>query len=522
MLSGIYDRVPDATFEAPVSTSFSVADQSHTVDCDVEPGGCIVGVKVLLSGGGTVEAWAPLTFAGAIDVEPNRNLGDGDSLTASGDGVEPGAWTLAQCTTGFVDAPDPALVAASCSPPTAVTVSGGAFSTAVAVHDPLVTVDGSSHDCGYTGCAVVLARAGDPAARSAAISFGPPTVSADPATDIGRNAPVAVSVAGIPGESARLAVCASSVDFASCTPFERVELDSVGAALAPNVSVPPESAGGVTPAYDCNEEPCSIAVFVDDEDLVASTPVTFAPSPVISITPRAGLLEGQSVTVSVNNLTPGASYAIFGCGAGCEPPIDVTASAGGVATTTATVSQVAGVDYCRSNCQFALWADGLFVAKAYSMAEGAVAASPADGLADGDTVQVSGTDLMPTLRRAEPGPVPHRRLGAGAVRRRPGRRALALRRLRPLRAAAQRGGRHRHRVDLRRRPAGGVVVHVVPGPRGRLHHRARGLRGRALPVRHGCAVVGLAHADHLRAGVTRRRRPGGVSRPCPRPRGGRG
>ena len=117
------------------------------------------------------------------------------------------------------------------------------------------------------------------------------------------------------------------------------------------------------PTYDCHEEPCSVAVFVDDEDLVASTPVTFAPSPVISITPRAGLLEGQSVTVSVNNLTPGASYAIFGCGAGCEPPIDVTASAEGVATTTAAVSQVAGVDYCRSNCQFALWADGLFVAK---------------------------------------------------------------------------------------------------------------------------------------------------------------
>ena len=49
LLSGIYDRVPDATFEAPVSSTFSVADQSHTVDCNVEPGGCIVGVKVLLT-----------------------------------------------------------------------------------------------------------------------------------------------------------------------------------------------------------------------------------------------------------------------------------------------------------------------------------------------------------------------------------------------------------------------------------------------------------------------------------------
>ena len=147
-----------------------------------------------------MEGWAPLRFAAPIDVEPNRNLGDGDSLTASGDGLEPGAWTLAQCTAGFLDAPDPGLVDASCSPPTDVTVSGGAFSTPVAVHDPLVTVDGSSHDCGYTGCAVALAGAGDPVARSAAISFGPPTVSADPATDIGPNAPVAASVAGIPGE----------------------------------------------------------------------------------------------------------------------------------------------------------------------------------------------------------------------------------------------------------------------------------------------------------------------------------
>jgi len=212
-------------------------------------------------------------------------------------------------------------------------------------------------------------------------------------------------VAGIPGDWARLAVCASSLAFDDCNPIERIDLDSVGAALAPAVNVPPEGPGPVA-AFDCNEEPCSLAVFVNDQDLVASTPVTFAPSPVISITPGAGLLEGQSVTVSVNNLTPGASYAIFGCGAGCEPPIDVTASAEGVATTTATVSQVAGVSYCRSNCQFALWADGLFVAKAYAMAEGSVAASPATGLADGDTVHVAGTDLMPTYDGPNLGPFP--------------------------------------------------------------------------------------------------------------------
>jgi hypothetical protein len=143
----------------------------------------------------------------------------------------------------------------------------------------------------------------------------------------------------------------------------------------------------------------------------AVTPITFTPPPVVALTPSTGLLEGQTIHVDASGLRPGFSYVVQRCTPSflCEtlPPI-LTAGLDGTASFDVTASQrVGSYGYCRADCRIVLAHNGIDDGVApFAMAVGSLAVTPSSGLTDGQTVQVTGSALMPTYAGPTLGPFP--------------------------------------------------------------------------------------------------------------------
>ncbi|HEV7759427.1 MAG TPA: neocarzinostatin apoprotein domain-containing protein [Acidimicrobiales bacterium] len=184
---------PPAHLEwTPVAAQASV-DGSGRIDCRTDPSGCVAGVVAVTLPIGDMSvvasAFDDIVLIDALAVAPARRLADGDVVTVSGRDMEPGDRAVAQCGRAFSSDPTPASAAELCSPPVPVTPdAGGAFTTDLTVHDPLIPagVGADPVACGGEGCAIVLLpvdqdRPGLRAAGTFGISFGPLRLAASSA-----------------------------------------------------------------------------------------------------------------------------------------------------------------------------------------------------------------------------------------------------------------------------------------------------------------------------------------------------
>jgi hypothetical protein len=128
------------------------------------------------------------------------------------------------------------------------------------------------------------------------------------------------------------------------------------------------------------------------------------PPPALSLDPATALLDGEPMTAAGTNLVPGDAYELAVCrGALCAPPQAAVAAADGtIAATVPAVQRFTSVTgryvSCRADCEVVVRdLRGVIAARqGFAMAEGTVSVTPDAGLTDGQVVQVTGADLMPT------------------------------------------------------------------------------------------------------------------------------
>ena len=133
-------------------------------------------------------------------------------------------------------------------------------------------------------------------------------------------------------------------------------------------------------------------------------PVTFLPSRQLVVDPMLGLRDGQSVAFRGYGLTPGASYSVRTCdllavSCGADQAV-VVADQGGKVAGTLTVTQAPGqYGACGLPCLVRLRAVAggePELTRAYTIRQGTIDSTPQEGLADGQPVTVTGTNLPPT------------------------------------------------------------------------------------------------------------------------------
>jgi hypothetical protein len=401
-----------------VSVTFSPFGLAGQLSCSDDPVGCVVGALSFedpddWSSPVVAAGFDDITFGNALSVAPARELTDGSALTVSGADMDPGTWSVAQCGRAFVDDPTPTPTQAAdlCGPATPVVVGPDhAFTAELVGHDPLVPAGGGEPlACGASGCVVVLSSPGDLATTSRGISFGGATVTLDPAGPYVKGTNVTLTVAGVPLGSlhTRLQQCIAPVGptlaesrcdlgHLPVTALDNGE-GSVATLLADGIYTDPL-------VYSCRDEPCVFAVFDEsDRTLGVSAPFELQPPPTATLEPSTGLLDGQEVTLTARGLFPNAPHSAYWCGSGeCDGVTHLMSAADGTLTATLRASQIPDIPrmrgYCRTACRVSLFPEafGEAVELTWSMAEGSLVASPDTGLGDGDPVQITGTDLMPT------------------------------------------------------------------------------------------------------------------------------
>src|SRR5690606_17256949 len=231
LLSSITDGPVPTSIDVTVREVFTPAFGGNAVHCGSEPGGCIVGTAVLTATGSDQRAWASISFL-SVDMAavPSRGLADGATTTVSGSEVPDGTWSLAQCAATYLSGREPAQRDALCSPATAVTVVDGAFAVDMTVSDPLIAVDGSSIPCGYAGCVLDVSSTDSSLHGTSHISFGPPSITTDPAAPFGTADVVDVTLAGLPGDTASVRQCGEPIAADRCDAGSEVALDLWGGA----------------------------------------------------------------------------------------------------------------------------------------------------------------------------------------------------------------------------------------------------------------------------------------------------
>jgi len=408
LLAGLEEGPVPPSIDVTVTEVFTPPFGGPTVYCKVEPGGCIVGTAVFDAATGTDQrAWAPIGFpSGDMAAVPSRGLAHGATTTVSGSGLPAGTWSVAQCVATYLIGRDPAQRDALCGPATDVTVVDGTLTVDLTVNDPLIAVDGSSIPCGYAACVVDLSSAATDVHDTTTISFGPPSITMDPAGPFESAEAnfVVVTLAGLPGDAAVLRQCGEPIAVDRCHAGSEISLDPWGGATVRELS-PRPLLNTPTGQVDCRAEACTIAAFVDGA-VAASAPMTFRPLIALTLTPSTDLMDGQSIAVEATNLRPGRQYTLLRCAWGCYEVASVTPSSDGVVTASVTAAQRLGDRIvCRDNCEIGIYDGGSELRAArYEMSQGTVSADPSVDLADGETIQVSGRMVQPSYTGPNIGP----------------------------------------------------------------------------------------------------------------------
>lgn len=374
------------------------------IDCATVAGGCVVGVHALFSDGTSSAWWTPITFEPDADATPRVNLADGDAITVTGRGLAGGGATVAQCSatyarnTGIVDRD------MACSPAVPLTDAGTDGTATVVVHDPMTSERGFTGGCGYRDCALVVATPDAPVHVALPISFGPPSLAV-PAGPHADGATVAVGLDGIAADEVRVRQCGTGGTI--CADSTDVLLDATGSADVERTVRRTLTYGDET--VDCSAEPCSLVAEVDGV-VVASAPIAALGPLTLAVAPDIDVLDGQEVTVTITGAPATSSVPLYRCagedGSDCVGVgLAMTDATGTASVTTAVARRPDDATICREQCGFKVVASETLVAT-FAMATGSLDATPTAGLGDGDTVIVTGTDLMPSYAGRPIGPFP--------------------------------------------------------------------------------------------------------------------
>jgi len=405
-------RFPDITFGAPshattrVDSVFTGWGANGPTNCHVAPG-CVVG---WMDAGTTIHGFAPVSFVPDLrPTPPQRNLTDGTTVQVTVGGTPAGSPAVAQCDKGILDDPTPASADALCAPSTpVVSQPGGGLGADLVVHDPFTPVSGGgSRSCGYETCVIVLAPVGAEAPASVAISFGPTLLTRLTDEPVAVGDATELKVFGTPLAGVQLSQCrlplGTSVATSQCINTAQAGgADSWGTLVTVKTTV-----RTVATPNDCDHAGCGFAV----SDLAGNW--LSAPVPVqlrfIDAEPvDQPFLDGAPIGINGEGLPAGSEYLVRHCEDSperCDDGITVAAAADGTVIESIPARQVfttTGGDFvlCRPNmCSIFITdvaAGQDLVGRPYTMADGSIAVAPDSGLGDGQTVQVTGTDLMPT------------------------------------------------------------------------------------------------------------------------------
>jgi hypothetical protein len=322
--------------------------------------------------------------------------------------LDPGATvTLAQCV-DFVDVPRDLE---NCLAGPTVTLPTSGRGTAEVTLAQTVEVDGVTYDCGLRPCQLV---AFDPSGNELATAHVPGSVPSgritlERTTSIPPGATVHATVES--GGFTLLGQCVASVLDGTIGATEGCKLLGYVYPGRSELDVTLEDrfmpATGTQPVA-CADHPGGCIVAMGDASGATSwyVPIGFGPPPSLTVTPATGLVDGQAMTVDVAGLFPGQAYTLRRCSSpatagNCEPAVgEFVASDEGEVTATVPAAQQLDAPrrtYCRDNCVVAAVrsSDGVVAAAGgYRMAGGSLAAAPSTGLADGQTVTVTGSGIM--------------------------------------------------------------------------------------------------------------------------------
>jgi hypothetical protein len=411
--------LPPELTEWPAASAFTTDDGSQRVDCHDHEPGCVAGMVTFAdrTDPGSVLAadFFDIYFTNTLRGAPSRELADGDTISVTGTYMTAGDWSLVQCEYSLLD-PIP-ITPEVCTAPTPVTVTADrTFTADFVVHDPMATPRGSTF-CGSANCVVGLVSATDPpgnvrmAANQFGISFGPTVAGMLPPNPIPDGVEVGLYVRGGPAGTLQVHQCAlplgATLSDSRCSDVgDRFVVDESGQGsglVVPHAVLAPAT-GGAT--VDCRTDACAFVAFdAAGEIAVRWTPLVFTPPSVVTLTPSSGLLEGTTMTLAIDNLSRSTLHDVWLCATLlCDSQQTIATGADGTLHATLTASQrIDGSGdlhaYCRANCEILVVSYGpsrRLLRVPYALAEGALVASPDTGLGEGQTVQVTGTDLMPT------------------------------------------------------------------------------------------------------------------------------
>lgn len=395
---------------AYVARSSFTAIGGRVVDCGVEPGDCVISAAGL---GGSGFVSAPITIEPPVLTAelPDSPLGDGTPIAVTVRGAPGSAVTVAQCAFPA----GTTLAASRCGPGVGLQVGADRRATGSVAVTFEVDTGAGPLDCRAEACGLAAFDAAGALLRALPVSFEVRlALDVSPAAGLIDGGLVLATVSGHRQSQLGVLQCRAGAgpdDIVS----DCASLGVVVPAGANTEYVPANAEASFT--TDSGEEvacalqpgACVIALGAVGSTQWAAVPITFAQ---VALAPSAtGLHDGQPLTISATGLLPDTAYRVLRCDPtsvpACEPEPDapvVTSGADGtveVATTAAqrfTSGPRGGPQYCRDECTFRLAPDGWplpwYISVPYAMAEGSLAASPSSGLGDGDTVTLTGSDLM--------------------------------------------------------------------------------------------------------------------------------
>ncbi|MBN2621722.1 MAG: hypothetical protein JXA83_00080 [Acidimicrobiales bacterium] len=394
----------------PVEVPFTVHSTvtSYTgrpVDCGLAPEDCLIAAANI---GGADFVTAPITVEPpAVTATPiDEPLLDGARLTVSVRGTPGEAVTVAQCASP----PGAAVGDSRCGPATELVLGDDGRATTALTVGFVVDTSGDPVDCQAEDCAVAAFDSAGALIRAVPITFVDPLViTVNPTAGLYDGAQINASVRGYRARNLNFYQCVTgavlSDTVVDCHYLGRVASGSRSEVLIIHV----DPAVGNVPC-DGQAGDCMIGVSSSTwSPWITTVPLAF--SRAVLQPASTGLVDGQPVTLSATGLAPDTEHILRrcdptrtpSCESGPEAPRMTSDSQGNLDFPTTAAQRIhtghlGGPEYCRTECTFVLQPFGRSEAWAvtvpYAMAEGSLAASPSTGLADGDTVTLTGTDLM--------------------------------------------------------------------------------------------------------------------------------
>ena len=358
-------------------------------------------------------AFADISIAPpTVTVSPDRGLFDGDAITVSGSGLPAGP-----------------VRAAVCAGEMNIEGFGGCRELASGVVDAsgevsiqtTIPLDEPSERCSGFSCSVGLwvGEPDDGFGFSTQVAVGPPMTPYVGSGPYPSPAHLSVWYSGFHGGPPTITVCALPLgaDLASSncqSPGETTWNDLGWGYAEVDLVVSLQGSQGVV---DCLVRPCAIAGFTADGTAATSVPITFTPTPRMTLSPGDELVDGDLIQVDVDGLLPGQLVRMGRCLAdrssvtsGCERSLlngpELSADQNGhfeiqiPAASRLTTGAWYGQRVCRAaECTVAIadnLSDVVLAEEPYGLAEPSASVSPSSGLADGQAVTVTGTDLQPS------------------------------------------------------------------------------------------------------------------------------